>query len=511
LSETRVLLVEDEPGYARFLREVLAEADGAAAHALAWVGTLEDAVARLGGGAFDIVLLDLGLPDADGTEALERVSAAAPATPIVVLSALNDLDVALESMRLGAQEYLVKGQSEHLLLPRAIRYAIERKRLQEAAAAARAEAERANRAKDEFLAMLGHELRNPLAPIVTALSLMRRHEDPATARELTIVERQVQHVVRLVDDLLDVSRIARGKFELHRGVVDVADMVADGVETASPLFEGRRLALSVDVPRGRLFVDGDRMRLAQVAANLLTNAAKYTDAGGSVDVSARADGGAVELRVRDDGIGMSPDLLVRVFDIFEQGARTIDRAAGGLGLGLAIVKSIVTLHGGEVRAASGGPGKGSEFCVRLPLLPPRERTAAPPRPAAPARAAASRRVLIVDDNEDGALLLDFALSKMGHTTRTAFDGPSALEAAVEFLPDVALLDIGLPAMDGYEVARRLRDLLGERTPALIALTGYGQESDRARSRAAGFDRHLVKPVDLAQFPEIFASLPRKQA
>lgn len=508
MTSMRILLVEDEPSYARFLREVLAEAEGDA-HDVTSVATLEDALACLGRVAFDIVLLDLGLPDADGTEALVRVAAACPAVPIVVLSALNDLDVALNSMRVGAQEYLVKGQSEHLILPRAIRHAIERKRLQEVAASARAEAERANAVKDEFLAMLGHELRNPLAPIVTALALMRQQDGASGNRELTIVERQVQHVVRLVDDLLDVARIARGKMDLHRQEVDVADMVAHGLETARPLLEGQGHVLTVDVPRGSVFVDGDPSRLAQVAANLLTNAAKYTPRGRAVSVSARMAGGVAELRVRDDGVGMSPELLLRVFDLFEQGAQSLDRSAGGLGLGLAIVKSIVTLHGGSVVAASEGLGMGSEFVVRLPLAMARARSAAPPNSPHPQATGGPRRVLIVDDNADGAEMLEVALRGMGHTTMTAHDGPSAVEAARQFAPDVALLDIGLPIMDGYEVARQMRAIFGDRTPKLVAITGYGQQSDRARSREAGFDCHLVKPIDLARFAEIFTEMARK--
>jgi signal transduction histidine kinase len=508
VTTTRVLLVEDEPSYARFLREVLSEAEGTA-HDVTSVGTLDEALACLGGAAFDIVLLDLGLPDADGTEALVRVTAACPALPIVVLSAQNDLEVALDSMRVGAQEYLVKGQSEHLLLPRAIRYAIERKRLQEMATSARAEAERANAVKDEFLAMLGHELRNPLAPIVTALALMRRQDRASANRELTILERQVQHVVRLVDDLLDVARITRGKMDLHREEVDVADMIAHGLETARPLLEGRGHSLAIDVPRGSLFIDGDPSRLGQVVANLLTNAAKYTPQGGAVSVSARAAGEFAEVRVRDNGVGMSSELLLRVFDLFEQGAQSLDRSAGGLGLGLAIVKSIAMLHGGSVTATSEGPGMGSEFVVRLPRATARERPADPPSSPPPLHPEGLRRVLIVDDNEDAADMLDVALRGMGHTTRTAHDGPSAIEAARQFAPDVALLDIGLPIMDGYEVARQMRAIFGDRTPKLVAITGYGQQSDRVRSRDAGFDCHLVKPIDLAQFADIFAEIARK--
>jgi signal transduction histidine kinase len=502
---TAVLLVEDEPAYARLIREALAEADGET-YEVTWTMSLDAALGRLASGSlFDIALVDLGLPDADGTEALAMISARSPATPIVVLSAQHDLDVALESMRLGAQEYLVKGQAEDVLLPRAMRYALERKRLQDVVASARAEAEHANAVKDDFLAMLGHELRNPLAPIVTALALMRVRSGAASmARELTVVERQVQHLVRLVDDLLDVARIERGKLELSKGTIDLADVVDDGLESARPLIAGRH-RLEVDVLRACLFVDGDRARLAQVAANLLTNAAKYTPAGGRIRVSAGQENGFAVLRVNDSGVGMTREFLERVFDRFEQGDRAIDRSVGGLGLGLAIVRSIVTMHGGTVGATSEGAGKGSEFMVRLPLaVAPANGTQAIPPGSGPVTTKAPRRVLVVDDNEDGAELLDLALRTMGHTTRTAHDGPTALVAAKEFEPDVALLDIGLPEMDGYEVARRLRAMYAGRPLLLVALTGYGQESDRARSRAAGFDLHLVKPVDLSVLEDVFS-------
>ncbi len=371
---------------------------------------------------------------------------------------------------------------------------------------ARAEAERANAVKDAFLAMLGHELRNPLSPILTALELMNVRGADGLDKERMIIDRQVRHLVRLVDDLLDVSRFTRGKIELHRGVVDLADVVADGIETASPLLEQRLHRLRLEVPRGQLFVHGDRARLAQVVANLVTNAAKYTDPHGRIDITGTTEWGDVVLRVHDSGMGMAPELLPRVFNLFEQGARTIDRAAGGLGLGLAIVKSITSMHGGSVAAMSEGPGRGSEFVVRLPAMEPEQQ--AEPATAQTNHglhiAAMTRRILIVDDNEDGADLLDVALQTMGHTTRVAHDGPEALEAARDFQPDVALIDIGLPVMDGYEVARRLRTMFDAACPKLVAVTGYGQESDRQRAREAGFDRHLVKPVELSRLAELIA-------
>ncbi len=376
---------------------------------------------------------------------------------------------------------------------------VENERLaMEANAQLRVAAEAANRTKDEFLAMLGHELRNPLSPILTALQLMKLRGSDGTERERTVIERQVRHLTRLVDDLLDVSRIARGKVELEHEVVDVAEVIAKAIEIASPLLEERTHTLTVDVPRRGLAVDGDSIRLNQVIANLLTNAAKYTSPGGQIQVSAAGEGGEVVIRVRDNGMGIAPDVLPRIFDLFVQERQAIDRARGGLGLGLTIVRSLVERHHGQIAAHSDGPGRGSEFVVRLPRADSRSAGPRPERPAAvPARAAANvSRILIVDDNEDAAEMLSEILSARGYQTQTAHDAPAALRVAAEFMPQVAFLDIGLPVMDGYELAGRLRDLPGLSDVRLVAVTGYGQQSDREKAEAAGFHRHLVKPVDV---------------
>jgi signal transduction histidine kinase len=367
---------------------------------------------------------------------------------------------------------------------------------------ARQAAEVANRAKDEFLAMLGHELRNPLAPILTALQLLQLRGVQAGERERQIIERQVKHLVGLVDDLLDVSRITRGKIQLRRRTVELSEAVARAIETASPLFEQKRHMVSVDVPREGLAVDGDPERLAQIVANLLTNAGKYTQDGGRINITGRAEGNHVALSVRDTGIGIAPDMVPRIFDLFVQERQAIDRAQGGLGLGLAIVRSLAALHGGEVEAHSEGMGRGAEFVLRLPRVSSGAATAPAPAAAQPdvvaPQTARARRVLVVDDNHDAATLLAEALSVRGHAVRTAHDGLSGLRAAESFLPDVALIDIGLPVMDGYEVARQLSDHPRLKGIRLIAVTGYGQEQDRARSRNAGFVGHLVKPVELNQ-------------
>ena len=363
----------------------------------------------------------------------------------------------------------------------------------------RQRAEAANRAKDEFLAMLGHELRNPLSPILTAVQLMRLRAGDVLAKERTIIERQVSHMVRLVDDLLDVSRIVRGKVELRRTPLELAQVVATAIETASPLLEERAHKLVTSVPSTGLLVEGDAARLAQVIANLLTNAAKYTPNGGVIEVTASAgEHERVALVVRDNGVGIEPALLPRIFENFVQGRQAIDRAGGGLGLGLAIARNLVEMHGGALRAESEGAGKGSTFILELPLLgggaAARRLTLPPLGVTAGLR---GRRLLVVDDNRDGAVMLAQALEAIGHIVRVAHDGPSALVAAASFRPEMALLDIGLPVMDGYELARRLRATMGDEAPRLIAITGYGLESDRQRSLDAGFVEHLVKPVDFA--------------
>jgi signal transduction histidine kinase/ActR/RegA family two-component response regulator len=363
------------------------------------------------------------------------------------------------------------------------------------AAEARRDAEASSRAKDEFLAMLGHELRNPLSPIVTALHLLHQR-GTAWGREHEIISRQVGHLVRLVDDLLDVSRIARATIRLRPEQVDASSVVQRAVEMASPLLDERRHRLTLELERG-LHVLADPVRLAQVMANLLTNAARYTPPGGHVRVVARREAAGVAIEVSDDGQGIAPDLLPRVFDLFVQGPRGADRAEGGLGIGLALVRSLVALHGGTVEARSAGPGRGSVFRVVLPPAPLAE--GAPGVPLAAARAPARRplRVLIVDDNADAAALLAELVTRAGHDVQVVHDGPAALTAAEASRPEVVVLDLGLPVMDGWEVATALHRRLGAAAPALVGVSGYGQERDLARSRAAGFFRHLVKPVDPA--------------
>jgi signal transduction histidine kinase/ActR/RegA family two-component response regulator len=367
------------------------------------------------------------------------------------------------------------------------------------------DARAADQRKDEFLAMLGHELRNPLAPILTALQLMQLRG--GTSREQQVIERQVRHMSRLVDDLLDISRITRGKVKLVREVVELAPLVARAAEMASPLLEQRSHVLHLEVPRTGLMVDADPVRLGQVIANLLTNAAKYTPPSGTIRVTGRREGDEVVLAVSDDGIGIPPEALGRIFDLFVQGERRIDRSEGGLGLGLPLAKSLAELHGGTIRARSEGSGQGSTFEVRLPASG-REEVAV----AAPARRTRAlgpqRRILVIDDNHDVAELIGEALRDLGHDVAIAHDGPQALAIAPGFSPDAALVDIGLPVMDGYELAGRLREACAGAPLRLVAVTGYGQDADRRRSREVGFDAHLVKPVGL---DDLIASLTEPEA
>ena len=370
---------------------------------------------------------------------------------------------------------------------------------------ARRAAESANRAKDEFLAMLGHELRNPLAPILTALQLMTMRGDTGAERERSVIERQVRHVVRLVDDLLDVSRIARGKIELKREYVDLSAIVNKAIEVTSPLIEQKYHTLEIDVPPG-LAVDGDPTRLQQILFNLLNNAAKYTEPRGRIAITAARNGPAIEVRVRDSGIGIDAAMLPNVFELFVQERQALDRSQGGLGLGLAIVRNLVELHGGRVAVSSAGRGQGAEFLVSLPaaLAPPPVRPALP-APAPRASATVPLRVLVVDDNEDAASFLAEALRLEGFETRTAADGPAALRAADAFAPHVALLDLGLPVMDGYELAEHLRRSAS--APILIAVSGYGSKGDQERSEASGFATHMVKPVDIEELVVRLRAVP----
>jgi signal transduction histidine kinase len=378
-------------------------------------------------------------------------------------------------------------------------------------ARARRDAEVANNAKDDFLAMLGHELRNPLAPILIALELIRARRMPGHERELAIIERQARHLVRLVDDLLDVARIARGKIELRPEYVELGRLVALAVEASTPLVAERSHHLVTDVAPGGLLLHGDPIRLTQVLSNLLTNAAKYTNPGGRIHVRARAEAGHAVLQVEDNGIGISPEMLPRLFDKFVQERQALDRSRGGLGLGLAIVKEIVALHGGTVTAYSRGLGHGSVFELRLPLADTGAGTDGGETDAGPARGRTGRRVLLVDDNTDVLDAMRALLELSGHAVTALADPHAALALPDDYAPDVALLDIGLPGMNGYELLAALRARPGCAGTDFIALSGYGQPEDRARSLGAGFCAHLVKPPAPQELAALLDTLARRRA
>lgn len=362
----------------------------------------------------------------------------------------------------------------------------------------------ANRTKDEFLAMLGHELRNPLAPIVTALQLMTLQSRGDPSREYRVIERQVAHLVRLVDDLLDVARITRGQIDLHRETVAIADVLTRAIEMASHLLEKRGHRLDLDLPPEPLLTDGDPVRLAQIVANLLTNAARYTEPGGHICLRARQTADHIELRVQDDGIGIPPEMLPRMFDLFVQGQRSSDRADGGLGIGLALVKNLVALHGGTVTAHSDGPGRGSEFILSLPLAAHTHPTPLAQNPAIPTPP--RNRVLVVDDNVDAAEILGDLLRFHGYQVALAHDALAALALLPRFRPDAAILDIGLPVIDGHELAARIRADPNNNRCRLIALSGYGQAHD-APGTPTTFERHLIKPVDIDVLVDLLAQAP----
>ena len=383
----------------------------------------------------------------------------------------------------------------------------------------------ADRHKDEFLAMLAHELRNPLAPILNAVQLMRKKPlgDPQLVWSRDLIERQLVHLTRLVDDLLDVSRITRGKINLAREPVDIVGLVARAVETVQPLFLERGHQFTIDMPEEPIRVYGDPLRLTQALGNVLANAAKYTDPAGRISLNARRSGDLLEIRVRDTGIGIPSDLLPLIFDMFTQLRNDTGRSQSGLGIGLALVRKLLEMHGGTVTASSEGDGLGSEFLITLPVIA-NDRLGvsasagnkanghdasgdAPVSADAGATPQVRRRILVADDNSDSLESLATLLELGGHEVFSAANGALALESAERNLPDVALLDIGMPKLDGYEVARRIRAQPWGRGMTLVALTGWGQDSDRRRSGEAGFDSHLVKPLDLDKLTELLGRLP----
>jgi len=369
------------------------------------------------------------------------------------------------------------------------------------------ELQEADARKTEFLALLAHELRNPLGPIRHAVKILRaRAPSPDELQWATsIIDRQTEHMTRLVEDLLDVSRITRGTIELRRERVDLSTILKSAVEASSALMERNRHQLKVTTPSQPLYVEGDAMRLTQVVANLLDNAAKYTDPGGNVWLSAEREGEQAVVRVKDSGIGIPSEMLPRIFDMFTQGGLPLERAQGGLGVGLALVERLVLLHGGNVSAYSSGAGQGSQFTIRLPLAQAQKVPAVERQDAKLPKSATRCRVLVVDDNVDSVDSLAMLLRMMGHEVETASDGASGLVKAAAFRPDVAILDIGLPKVNGYELAKQIRQQEWSANVVLVALTGWGQEQHRRRSEESGFNYHLTKPVEFDVLQEILAT------
>jgi signal transduction histidine kinase len=580
-EKVNILLVDDQPVRLLTYETILGELGQNLVRANSGLEALEKLMKE----EFAVVLLDVSMPDMDGFEAASLIHEHPrfEKTPIIFVTGVHvtELD-RLKGYKLGAVDYVSIPVVPEILRSKVavlVELYCKRRELREAnrnlaqanirlAAAnttlqveknrelealnrnlkyANSELESANhslqneigertrvelalkeadRHKDEFLAMLAHELRNPLAPIYNAVQLMRRKPmpDPQVAWSRDVIERQLAHLSRLVDDLLDVSRITRGKINLNKEPLAISNLIARAVETAHPLINDRAHDLSVDLPDETLQVLGDPTRLTQALGNVLGNAAKYTQRGGRIVIAAHRDGAEVSLSVSDTGEGIPADLLPDIFNLFTQLDRTSGHAQGGLGIGLALVRKLVEMHGGSVTAHSDGVGKGSRFVLRLPLhveilneivefpdensLPQTTRTGrgqfTDPQDASES---VKRRILLADDNSDALESLATLLQLGGHDVVTASNGALALECAEKHRPEVMLLDIGMPMLDGYEVARRVRVQPWGQKITLVALTGWGQDSDRRRSREAGFDSHLVKPLDMDKLTELLARLP----
>jgi signal transduction histidine kinase len=468
----------------------------------------------------DLILADVMMPRLDGFGLLRELRSD-PGTrdlPIILLSARAGEESRIEGLEAGADDYLVKPFAAKELLARVAAHihiarirresAREQRRLRADAEAAKGRLEDADRRKDEFLATLAHELRNPLAPLSSGLQIMKLigNDGEAFERSRAMMERQLDQLVRLVDDLLDVSRISRGKIELRREAVDLSTVIRQAVETSLPLIQGNGHTLQVQIPSRGIPLHADVTRLSQVFSNLLNNAATHSEREGHIAVIGETLGDEVIVRVRDTGVGIAPEALPSIFEMFTQGETPVERSHRGLGIGLSLVKALVEMHGGSVQARSEGRGRGSEFEVRLPLAPAElaetpahDRRGAAPRP--------SRRILVVDDSRDAAAGLASLLGLMGNDTRAAYDGVEAIRVGSTFHPHVVVLDIGMPKLNGYQAARRIRQEPWGKDVVLVALTGWGQEEDRRRAREAGFQFHVVKPATPASIEKMLASLP----
>jgi signal transduction histidine kinase len=478
-----------------------------------------------------LALLDVQMPEMDGFELAEtmRGSERTRRIPIIFLTAgSTDRTRRFRGYEAGAVDFLEKPLEADILRSKVAVFselylqrrqmAVQRdnlkafaeenlRLLKESRDNAQALKE-ADIRKDEFLATLAHELRNPLAPIRNGLQILRMAPEGPRAEDVRgMMDRQLTHLVRLIDDLLDVSRVSRGRIDLRKRRMSLQEAMHSALETSRPLIEANEHSLHLDIPEAPLWVDGDLTRLAQVVSNLLNNAAKYTPAGGDIRLALRKENGHADIEVADNGLGIDAEMLPRVFDLFTQADRHLDRSQGGLGIGLALVSKLVEMHGGTRTAQSDGPGKGSIFTVSLPLVDEQGEALGQPLQKAQ-KAAAPMKVLIVDDNVDSAQTSLWMLDLMGHKATVAHEGVTALEMAHEIKPDVVLLDIGMPGMDGYEVCRQLRQMPEMKNKTVIAQTGWGQESDRQKAFAAGFDHHITKPVSLDLLTQLLADIKR---
>ena len=539
-STVRVLLIEDgEDDY--LLTKELFEEFPRGAYYLDRVATYESAVQTFRECHHDLYLIDYRLGKKNGLELIAEAQKAGCHSPIIVLTGQREREVDLQAMQAGAVDYLVKDQLAADMLERAMRYALQRgkledeirranqqleQRVQERTAelarvnetlqleiAERKKAEEAlreaDRLKDEFVAMLAHELHNPLAPLSAALQLFEVDMNtPEQNRELRIMmSRQVEQLVRLIDDLLDVSRISRGKLNLRRESFDVTDVIDTALDVSKPVIEAGKHRLEVELPDQPLFLDADKVRISQIISNLLINAAKYTPPGGRIELNIRREASQAAIAVRDNGVGIPPEMLTKVFELFTQVDSSHTRTHGGLGIGLTLVRTLVEMHGGTIVARSQGEGFGSEFMVHLPLarrvnLPQPMET---PLPAS-SKPVPAYRILIVDDNESAGYLLGRLLQKLGQHVHTVSSASAALEVVASLKPDILISDIAMPGMSGYELASEIRTRAEAPQPTLIALTGYGRESDRQQAHDAGFDHHLTKPVDLQALEKLLVKL-----
>jgi signal transduction histidine kinase len=508
----RLLLIDDNPHDRDLATRALSQHFGSVDVVLARdARELEQAV---NDGGFDAAIIDHELRWTTGIEVLRRIKGARPECPVLMFTGSGSTEVAVEAMKEGLDDYVTKTPKHYARLPYALESALqrceaitERKRAEEALRLA-------DQRKDAFLATLAHELRNPLTPIRYATRLLEPGVPAQMADDARkMIDRQLAQMAHLLDDLLDVSRVTRGVLEIHREQLDLREIIDTAVASTKPLADAAQQELAVSMPAEPLCVSGDPVRLTQILGNLLHNATKYTPAGGRIAVTASREDDAVVVSVRDNGIGIAPDSLQTIFELFLQLEAPGTRSAGGLGIGLSLARDLVKLHGGAIEARSDGPGLGSEFIMRLPRA--NEPAALTEAVAAPGKVAAlgasGVRVLIVDDNVDAATSLSYVLALAGYHTAVAHDGNRALEVAASLRPAIVLLDIGLPGMSGREVARRLRAAPGGQDLRLIAVTGWGHETDRAKSLEAGFDAHLTKPIDPEMLLQHIAQAARSVA